>query len=90
MKTGPVRPTHNNLLELSTLTGSNGTNTQYVFDGNGNRIDDDLFRYQYDVLDNLVRVVRKSNNTVVLEQAYDGQGPMPVTVHGAQSSANVA
>src|SRR4029077_16050594 len=66
--------TYNNRLELSTVTASNGTNIQYVFDRNGNRIEDDLLRYQYDVVDNLVRVVRKSTNAVVLEHAYDGQG----------------
>ena len=66
--------TYNNLLELTALTANNGTNIQYTFDRNGNRIADDLFRYYYDALDNLVRVVRKSDSAVVLEQVYDGEG----------------
>jgi RHS repeat-associated protein len=62
---------YNNLLQLNSLSG--GTNINYTYDKNGNRISDDVFNYFYDAFDNLVKVVRRSNNTTVLEQNYDGE-----------------
>jgi RHS repeat-associated protein len=65
---------YDNRLQPATSTASTGASIQYVFDHTGNRIEDDRFRYSYDVLDNLVQVVRKSDNAVVLENVYDGLG----------------
>ena len=63
---------YNNLLQLNSISG--GANINYTYDKNGNRISDDLFQYFYDALDNLVKVVRKSDNVTLLEHNYDGEG----------------
>lgn len=62
---------YNNLLQLNSISG--GANINYTYDKNGNRISDDQFQYSYDALDNLVKVVRKSDNVTLLEHSYDGE-----------------
>jgi len=63
---------YNNLLQLTSVIG--GANINYTYDKNGNRTSDDLFNYFYDALDNLVKVVSRTDNTVVLEHVYDATG----------------
>lgn len=63
---------YNNLLQLNSISG--GANINYTYDKNGNRISDNQFHYFYDALDNLVKVVRKSDNVTILEHHYDGEG----------------
>ncbi len=63
---------YNILLLLNSITG--GVNINYTYDKNGNRTSDDIFNYFYDALDSLVKVVRKADNVVILEHAYDAVG----------------
>jgi RHS repeat-associated protein len=63
---------YDTLLQLLSISG--GANNSYTYDKNGNRISDNECRYYYDAFDNLVEVVRKSDNVTILKHAYDGEG----------------
>lgn len=76
---------YNNLLQVTSLTGTDGTNIGYSYDKNGNRISDNLYNYFYDACDNLVKVVRKSDQTVVIEHDYDGGGRIILRKEGNHS-----
>jgi RHS repeat-associated protein len=72
--TGTENRTAGSFNQITTLTGSpydgNATGT-YVYDNNGNLTDDGVRTYQYDAMNRLRNVFRKSDNLQVAAYTYD-------------------
>src|SRR5262249_21989020 len=58
--------THSNVNEIATAGG-----TPYTYDDNGNLLDDGVRTYQWDALNRLRKVIRKSDGQEVASYTYD-------------------
>ena len=66
-------PSYNLSYQLRGLSTSAGVTRGYIYDKNGNRIADDDYQYVYDALDNLTKVIRKNDNSIVVQNKFDGE-----------------
>jgi uncharacterized protein RhaS with RHS repeats len=63
-----------NLLNQYTSLTNSGNTTNFVYDNNGNLVEDEKFQYKYDYNNRLVEVVRKISFESVEIETLDGSG----------------
>lgn len=78
----PFTPSFNSMLQMIQLQAGGGNPEQYSYDKNGNRTGDKDFLYEYDVFDQMVKVRRKSDGAVILENVYDAEGRIIEKIEG--------